>query len=143
MSTKIKIKLSLVSGSFSYKTSMKQGLYAALQELEEAVRKNFTTQQHIWPRLSPMTQRQRLLQGYSPQGPKLIRTGGLMNERAVNYRKVTSNEAIVGTTDDRAIKLNNGEGKVPARPFYKLSETAEERIVEAYWKRFNQSWKIG
>jgi hypothetical protein len=109
---------------------LQAGLHAALAKAKEVVEAKFTNNPADWVPLAQYTILDRRRQGYGPT-PILYRTGHLKGV-AVQQMQVEGNTGTISTSDPIAVKQNNGAGKIPARPFYNLSDTDKKVIIEAF-----------
>lgn len=75
-----------------------------------------------WPQLAESTQSQREAKGYTPNDP-LLRSGALRESITM---RAEGNAAIVGTTEDIGLYMENGTERIPPRPF--LGPAAEEEV---------------
>ena len=112
------------------------------------VRENFATESgdgQAWQELARSTVEERESLGYPGEHPILIRSGDLF-ESATNPNDsghiervepdLTGFSVTIGTNDPRARKLNDGAGRIPARPF--MTADSEQfdilaNAVEAYF----------
>jgi len=93
-----------------------------------------------WAALRPFTVREREARGYPGAHPILVQSGhmrnSLLNAGAPDsYEDLQANGGgwtlTVGTTDSKALKHEQGEGRIPARPFIALSSQAEQRVEDS------------
>ena len=112
------------------------------------VRENFESESgdgQPWTQLARQTVEEREQQGYPGEHPILIRSGDLF-ESATNpndpdhVERVEGNLAgfsvLIGTNDPRATRLNNGGGRIPARPFMTADGEQTDILataIEAYF----------
>jgi len=91
-----------------------------------------------WASLAPLTQRNRILLGFSPEHPILFRTGSyksaIMDRNSPNHIFQESRAGgsgsgglriRIGTRDPRFIELQEGTNKMPARPVVPSTDTAK------------------
>ena len=108
-----------------------------------AIYENFDTESgdgQAWIPLAKSTVEEREFLGFPGTNPILIRTGKLFDS-LINPNNVDHVEEInvdlagftvdVGTLDSRARELNDGSGRIPARPFLTMDERQEKRLEEA------------
>jgi len=98
-----------------------------------------------WRALSPVTVRERQKRGFPGEHPILVQTGKLLDSltnpnAAQHIDQVTvfsDGFAIdIGSSDERVPKLDQGEDRIPARPFLALDDQQLDRVgdaVEAYF----------
>jgi hypothetical protein len=110
--------------------SLQAGLNAALNKAKELVEDKFTNNPSGWQPLAIFTIRERRALGFGPT-PILYRTGRLKGQ-SVQQLIINGNVGEISTNDPIAIMQNNGMGRIPARPFYKLTDTDKTMIIQAF-----------
>jgi hypothetical protein len=127
---------------------LEKAMHAALNEVENSMKINFTERQGEWKPLAISTQHQRMRQGYGPQSPILVRSGTLM-ENAASGREVeiTGDElrGDVFPNDDAAPPYGTSsigdymEALDSIRPFYNLSEQQMTAVYAAFENSLTES----
>lgn len=117
-------------------------------QMRQAIYENFSNESGdgvAWVPLAQQTVEEREFLGFPGTNPILIRTGDLLNSLinpndADHVEDITATAAgftvDIGTMDSRAGELNNGSGRIPARPFLTMDDAQEQRLeaaIEAYF----------
>lgn len=110
---------------------LESGLMPALEKAKEVVEAKFDQNPAGWKPLTSFTIRERRSKGFGPT-PILYRTGRLKGQAVQEVALDNPNEGHISTSDPIAVKQNNGEGRIPARPFYSLSDEDKKVIFEAF-----------
>lgn len=118
--------------------ALQYGLAAALNTVKEKIQDKFQNNPGDWKPLTAFTIRERRALGFGPS-PILYRTGRLKGA-AVQEIAIETGSGYVATNDAIAIKQDQGEGRIPARPFYDLSEEDLQAVDEAFATAFEKNW---
>jgi hypothetical protein len=115
----------------SLKKKIEAGLRPALEKTKEVIEAKFKSNPSDWKPLAQFTIFERRRLGFGPT-PILFRTGRLQSASVQEVAVDSPTEGHVSTSDPEAIKQNNGEGRIPARPFYKLSDADRAMILDTF-----------
>ncbi len=132
----------------SITTPKRSNIDVIANEMRLAIYENFDTESgdgQAWVPLAKSTVEEREFLGFPGTNPILIRTGRLFDS-LINPNNADHVEEInvdlagftvdIGTLDSRARELNDGSGRIPARPFLTMDERQEKRledVIEAYF----------
>jgi hypothetical protein len=120
---------------------LEKAMHAALDEVENSMKQNFTEKQGEWKPLAISTQRQRQRLGYGPQSPILIRSSTLMNNAASGREVEVTGDQLRGDVypnDDATPPYGTSsigdymEALDAVRPFYSLSEQQMTAVYAAF-----------
>ncbi len=123
---------------------------ADLEIFTDAIREGFaqnfanesTAGGQAWKKLAPMTVRERKKRGYPGEHPILVQSGDLLNSLVNPNHPQHITEIVatgggwavsVGSNDDRVVKLDAGEDRIPARPFLDVERSLLDNAAENFF----------
>lgn len=137
MATKV-TKTLMNPQALNNQAALQYGLAAALNKVKERITDKFQNNPGSWKPLTQFTIRDRRAKGFGPT-PILYRTGRLKGA-AVQEIAIETGSGYVSINDPIAIKQDQGEGRIPARSFYDLSEEDLQTVDEAFATAFEKNW---